>query len=102
MSQEQRRSCTITLGIVVLCLVFGILLGSLLIFVWSTWFEPLIPVQNVIATTEDKSLRQHWEAIARCRREGGRPVMGFDYAVICLDPSSVRWIVEVKDSFKID
>lgn len=42
----------------------------------------------------DAELHQHYNAIARCEREGNRPVMGFGFDVICVAKSSVAWVEE--------
>ncbi len=98
LTEEQRKTRSNTLWTVALCLIGGILLGKLTIFVSSKWFEPLLQVQSVKAMAEEKAeneaLRQHWEALARCRREGKQPVMGFSYDVVCLHPDSVAWVAK--------
>jgi len=40
---------------------------------------------------DDPALRNHWDAINRCKHEGNVPVMGYNYAVVCLHKPVVAW-----------
>lgn len=53
-----------------------------------------VPQASPSAIESDTSamlLQAHRDGVIRCAREGGHPVVGFGFRVVCLEPTQVKW-----------
>lgn len=60
--------------------------------------EALTVQQRNVDKEMEQRLKWHWEAINKCRKEGGYAAMGFDDEVLCLRYPSLWWAYDGKGS----